>query len=260
MRRPTFSLLSRASLLTLFLVSAAAAFSAETLRLRADNWMPFNGDPKSAKPGYVVELCKAIYEPLGITVDYKVMPWAEAVKAAKAGEIDGVIGADPTEGAGLVFPKESINALRLALFGKKGLAWKLENATSFAKVRIGAVPGYSYWESLDAYIKSAKPPKVMIFDGDSPTTDGIKKLNTGEIDLFPENLVVFGWNTRALGLKPSDFTPYYIHTGDDIYVAFTPKGDGGKRWAKQFDEGILRLRKSGELAKILSAYGLTDWK
>lgn len=253
--------LHASALLALSIVLAStAASAAETLRLRADNWMPFNGDPKADKPGYVIEICKAIYGPLGITLDYQVLPWAEAVKAARAGEIDGVIGADPTEGAGLVFPKESINALRIALFGKKGINWKLENPGSYAKVRIGVVPGYAYWEGLDTYIKSAKPPKIMVFEGDSPTVDAIKKLNAGEIDLFPENLIVFGWNARALGLKTSDFTPCYINTGDDIYVAFTPKSDKSKRWTSQFDEGIARLRKTGELKKILTRYGLEDWK
>lgn len=240
-------------------IAASTAFS-ESIRLRADNWMPFNGDPKADKPGYVVELCKAIFEPQGIKIDYDTMPWEEAVKAAREGSIDGVIGAAPDEGKGLVFPKESINVLRIALVGKKGLTWNLENAASFEKVKIGVVPGYAYWEGLDNYIKTAKPTRVVVFTGDNPTETAIRKLQEGVIDLFPENLIVFSWNVRALGLKTTDFKPYYINTGDDIYVAFTPKGPNGARWAKLFDEGIQKLRKSGELKKILSAYGVEDWK
>ena len=44
------------------------------VRLCADQWMPYNGDPADAKPGYVIELAKTIFEAKGLKVEYTVMP------------------------------------------------------------------------------------------------------------------------------------------------------------------------------------------
>lgn len=51
---------------------------------------------------------RRIFEPRGITVDYRVVPWGDALKAAAAGRLDGVIGANRSEAAQLLVPAESI--------------------------------------------------------------------------------------------------------------------------------------------------------
>jgi hypothetical protein len=95
----------------IFIIISAVALraipttSAETIRLRADSWMPDNGDPTSATPGYVVELLKSIFEPLHITVDYQNRPWADALKAANQCDIDSVIGASRIEAATMVLTR-----------------------------------------------------------------------------------------------------------------------------------------------------------
>jgi len=239
--------------------AATAARSAETLRLRADTWMPYNGDPKSETPGYVVELLKVIFEPAGVTVDYQNMPWADALKAANNCEIDGVIGASRVEAAKMVIPQENIAVTKIGLFVLKGNPWRYQNMESFEKVHLGAIDAYDYWETLDAYIQKHTAPQVTVFKGDTPLKDGIAKLRAGEIDIMPEALPVFTWELKSEGLSISNFHIAYIHEGDDAFVAFAPNDDG-KKHAAFFDEGIRRLRANGQLVKILAKYGLEDWK
>ncbi len=52
---------------------------AETITLAADVWCPFNCNPGGDPPGYMVEVAKAVFEPRGHTVTYRVLPWARAV-------------------------------------------------------------------------------------------------------------------------------------------------------------------------------------
>ena len=106
--RSHLSLFAVLIVLSLILTRPGFASDANVLRIRADSWMPFNGDPASEKPGYVVEVLREIFGPLGIKVDYQIMPWASALKAAEAGEIDGVIGANKKEAVNLVTGTESI--------------------------------------------------------------------------------------------------------------------------------------------------------
>jgi polar amino acid transport system substrate-binding protein len=45
-----------------------------------------------------------------------------------------------------------------------------------------------------------------------------------------------------------------------IYIAFSPNKSTSVRYAKMLSEGIVAMRKSGELQKILDKYGLQDWR
>jgi polar amino acid transport system substrate-binding protein len=241
-------------------ISVLAPLWAEpTLRVRADTWMPFNGEPTGERPGYVVELARMIFEPAGIKVDYQLMPWKESLAAARNGEIEAVIGANPTEAAGLTIPRGAIGMPRVALFVKKENPWKYQNIQSLNAVRLGAITGYSYWDSLDEFLKTNRSGKVTFFGGETPLDDGIAQLKSGKIDVMAETLAVFIWTVRSQGGSPSDYRVAYLQAGEPIYMAFS-KTDTGIQYAKIFDEGLVRLRKSGELANVLKKYGLSDWE
>lgn len=233
--------------------------AAEVMKIRADVWMPVNGDPAAANPGYAVEMLRAIFPPQGIEIDYQTMPWPEALKAAEKGEIDGVIGASKIEAAKMVVPSETIAVARVGLFALKGSNWNYANTESFAKIRLGAIEAYDYWEALNDYIQHHAAPQILLLKGKTPLTDGIEKLRHGEIDVLPETIPVFIWALKGQKLSMSDFRIVYTHEGDDVFVAFAPNA-AGRRFAKLLDEGLQRLRQSGALTKILRRYGLEDWK
>jgi len=239
---------------------AVDAYSAQTLRLRADFWMPYNGDPSAEHPGFAVELAKAIFEPQGIKVDYATMPWVDSLEAARQGKIDGVIGASlGSETKGLTVPEESIGEPRVVVLVRKDNPWKFENVPSLKAVRLGVVDGYAYWDSLDEYIKAGSPPKVVTFKGDTPLVDALTQLKAGEIDAVPETMAVFVWTVKGMGMSPADFRIVHTHQNEPIYIAFsgTPTG---VEYAKIFDAGVKQLRTSGKLEKLLKSYGMSDWK
>lgn len=241
----------------LWLAPAGAAES--VLRIRADAWMPFNGEPAADRPGYVVEVARMIFEPAGVKVDYQLMPWKESLELARKGQVDAVIGANPTEAEGLLLPKHSAGMPRVGLFVKKDSPWKYENLQSLNSVRLGVIAGYSYWESFDAYLKTNRSGKVVFFEGETPLNDGIAQLKSGKIDVMAETLAVFIWTVRSEGGSPADYRVAYLQAGEAIYMAFA-KTAAGEKYAAIFDEGLARLRKSGELAAVLKRYGLTDWE
>ena len=45
-----------------------------------------------------------------------------------------------------------------------------------------------------------------------------------------------------------------------IYIAFSPKRADSQRYARMLSAGVVQLRRTGQLAVILSKYGLKDWK
>jgi polar amino acid transport system substrate-binding protein len=126
-------------------------------------------------------------------------------------------------------------------------------------VRLGVITGYSYWDTLDEFLKSSRAGKAVFFGGETPLDDGIAQLKNGKIDVMAETLAVFIWTVRSKGGSPTDYRVAYLQAGEPIYMAFS-KTDEGIRYAKIFDGGLVRLRKSGELANVLKKYGLSDWE
>jgi polar amino acid transport system substrate-binding protein len=246
-----------ALLLTSAVASTGVADPPETLHIRADSWMPFNGDPTAEKPGYVVELLRQIFEPQGFKIDYQIMPWAGAVKAAEAAEIDGIIGANRKEAVHLVAGEEAIAEPRFALFARSTSLWKYESLRSLHEVKLGAIEGYSYWDSLDGYLKKSQPPAVKLYSGDTPLVEAIADLSSGKIDVLVESVVVFYWAARSTGRGAADFRMAYSQQSEPLYVAFAAT-TRGRKYARLFDEGIRDLKKNARFQAILGKYGLNN--
>jgi polar amino acid transport system substrate-binding protein len=252
----------RAVLLSIFVfawgaVVAARAADTPVLRIRADSWMPFNGDPAAEKPGYVVELLREVFEPQGIKVEYQTMPWADALKAAEAGKIEGVIGANHTEAAHLVTGAEAIAEPKFALFVRRDFAWKYESLRSLPKIRLGAIEGYNYWESIDGYIKQAHPPQLTLYTGETPLVQALADLSSGKIDVMVESVLVFYWAAKSAGRPAAAFRIAYSQQSEPLYVAFSPTSEG-REYARRFDLGLKELRERGRFGQLLQKYGLNE--
>ena len=74
----------------------------------------------------------------------------------------------------------------------------------------------------------------------------------GDVPAFrtPAELFSSGLKLRTAGCT---------QTADALFLAFSPQQPGGAKLAQLLDEGMQRMRKSGELARILQRYGVQDW-
>jgi polar amino acid transport system substrate-binding protein len=241
-----------------FLLIPSLAF-AEKIKLCADMWMPFNGCPTAEKPGYVVEVVREIFKASDIEVDYSNMAWADALKAATEGGIDGVIGANSEEAKPFVVPTEPVGKPDTALFVHKSDTADLNGSQPYSRFRIGVCDGYSYWPTLDKYL-AQKPKNVRVFSGEAPLKDAIDAMEKDEIDAIPENRPVFIWALKEKGLSPAAFRTAFVFDGDPIFVAFSARNARAKDYAEIFDKGIKAMRASGRLAEILKRYCQTDWQ
>ena len=238
------------------------AMAQETITVRADLWAPFNGDPASDKPGYVIEIMKAVFEPNGIKVDYKTMPWTRALKELEEGKIDAAVGAAKDDCPNAIFPELEIADIRYAFFALPDAKWSYKGVASLDQVKLGSVESYSYSEDLDKYIASARASgKVEVMAGDGALEKNIKKLHVGRIDVVVEAPQVFSWTLKNMGLPENTFaTVGSLETSQKDYVAFSQAKESSKKYAKMLDDGISELRRTGKLKAILAKYGLTDWR
>lgn len=255
---------TKSTLRNLLLIAAAAlpfslASGQEVVHICADSWMPYNGDPASDKPGYVVEFAREIFEAKGIKVDYTNMPWEDTLAAAREGKIDGAICANKEEGEGLVLPGEAVGAPKMIILTRKDSTWGYENIRSLKDARLGVIAEYSYWESLDNYISKADTSAVYVAQGETPLDDLFQKLDAGEIDAIIDSEAVIVWKLREFGKTRDDYRAVYRHMPDPVYLAFAPT-ENGKRFAMIFELGMKELEANGRAAQITSGYGLRDWR
>lgn len=238
----------------------AGPVMAAEVSIRADVWSPHNGDPKSATPGYMIEIAKAAFAAGNITVDYQTMPWERALALTREGKNDCVVGAAKTDAPDFVYPDEAQGMDQTMAFVKKGNTWRYDGIASLSAVRLGVVEGYSYVADIDSYIKANKgSTKVQAITGDTPLDQNIKKLQAGRIDAFLESKPVFNARVRELKLEQEFEFAGEAGPLTELFVACSPKKTKSKEYAQLLTKGTRLLREKGELARIMAKYGLKDW-
>lgn len=238
----------------------SAPVRADTIVLRSDEWCPFNCTP-GAKPGYGIEVAAEIFARAGHRIDYGLAPWGRSLEDCQHGAIDAVIGADPVDGAHLLFPQEPIGVWDTIFVVPKGQPWRYAGAESLPKLKLGGIIGYNYREPVGSYVEANKADRsrVDLVGSRQPLEQNLRKLLAGRIGATMETRAVLDYKLRELNLLGAvDFAG-----GTDagpIYVAFSPKNPKSREYADLLDAGIREMRASGRLKQILDGYGVSDWK
>jgi polar amino acid transport system substrate-binding protein len=236
--------------------------AAETISIRADPWLPYSGLGSKAPSGYMVDLARKIAAANGDTIDYANMPWADAKSAVRKGESDCVVGAARGDARDFVFSDAVWGRSQNAFFGLAESHWRFDGMQSLESIKLAVIEGYAYTDELDAYIEAHRNDgKVVVVGGIRRVAmNAVSQLVKKQADVFVEDV-----NVMQQTLSDLQMTDRVVNLGtlgklSDIYIACTPAKPRGKVLAKMFSDGLLKLRASGELQKILDGYGLRDWE
>lgn len=242
-------------------LTLAGNLHADDIVLGADIWPPFNCEPGSKNPGYMVEIARKIFEQKGHKIIYKEIPWSRAINICRKGKINGIIGAAKGEAEGFVFPKEPLGKLENFAFVLKDSNWKYDGIDSLKKVKLGLIIDYDYGEKMNKYLEDNKDSKLIEkVGGTDPLRKNILKLKAKRIDAVIEAKPVFEYTVNKMGVSDLFKSAGSDGEPDPIYIAFSPNNPKSKEYAKILSDGIVEMRKSGELAKILAKYGQKDWE
>ena len=142
------------------LVLASVCFSsnahADTIYMYADDWCPYNCTPESEKPGFVIEIGRAIFEEYGHSVVYRRVPWERAIVMARKGDIHAIVGADQIEAPDFIFPENEQGVMEYRFYTQKNNPWVYSGLSSLGSQQLGVINGYSYSTELDKYIEETK--------------------------------------------------------------------------------------------------------
>jgi polar amino acid transport system substrate-binding protein len=239
------------------LVLASVSAGADTISIRADNWFPMNGDPGSAKPGYMIELAEKIFTAAGHTVDYKLMPWERAVDSVRKGDFDCVVGAYKDDAPDFVYPKAVWGMDSTAFFKQADSTWTYSGMESLKGQKTAVLKGYAYGEEFDQFIVD-NPGLFDSIGANDGLENNIKKLKAGRVDVVAESPSVMGAKLKDMGIT-GIVSGGTLGEATEMYIACSPAKDSSQGYIKLIDEGTTSLRASGEFTKILASYGISDW-
>ena len=242
--------------LALAVLSPVATAGAETLTLVADEWCPYNCTPGDEKPGFLVEIVKKVFEPQGFTVDYKIVPWARAIRDTRAGRYSAILGAIRSEAPDFHYADGTGFAAGTQAFVKPGSPWKYAGPASLDAATLGVILDYSYGDTADKYIAQHRSDtkRVQLSTGEDALEKNVAKLVQGRVSVLLEDPAVMRYfldKTNQTGAV----APAGALEDTEVFVAFGPHEEHAAEHAKMLADGMRRMRESGELARILARYG-----
>lgn len=246
---------SVAFLLALLMLTPSAR--AEVIKVASpDYWCPYSCKANTAEEGFTIDILRAIFEPQGDKIQYINLNYARALREVRLGRIQAISSAFREEAPGFTFPSLPISQDKYCFYTASAPGWRYSGADSLAGLKVGIIQGYSYGEEIDSYVKH-NPAGFEVHSGEDLTQKLARKVMLGRLDAFVEdtNLVQY-----LLARQPA----IKLHESGCAnesypYFALSPTVKNGSELAKRFDEGLLKLHRSGALEQIMRKYGLKDW-
>jgi polar amino acid transport system substrate-binding protein len=239
---------------------SVSSFSDE-ISLTSDLWCPYACDPKSANPGFMVEIAKVIFENAGHKVNYNIVNWARGISETRVGKYNGIIAASKTDAPDFIMPTMAAGHSSNFFWINKDNNWVYKNLDSLKGRKIGVINSYSYGEEVDLPVQN-KNPSYLIVSGDDALAKMVRMTDGKRLDGFVENPFVLSYLLKDMSEYKDKFKSASLNITKDteLFVAFSPQNPKSKQYAEIMSKGMSELRKSGKLKVILSKYGLKDWK
>lgn len=234
--------------------------SAETIVLKADRWCPFNCEPTEKgkqENGYMIDVARMIFERKGHNVVYQVDSWSNAIRSVREGKATGLVATTIADAPDFIYSEKHMGTNKECFYVKKADAWEFLSTENLKGRKLGTVDSYAYSAEVTAFILE-NPKMITKVAGDNPLEKNLALLDKGDIDTIVENPFVFNYFTEKKKIR-DQYADAGCTTGDDLYIAFSPKNPRSKEFAKMLSDGILQLRKDGSLDKIINKYSLKEW-
>lgn len=231
---------------------------ADTISMRADKWCPYNCEPGSKDPGYLIEIAEKAFAKAGHKVDYQILAWNKTLVEVAEGKFDVAVAGSKNSFDNEVIT-EPVGASVSCFYAKKDSKFKFTDLNNLKGKKIGIIQGYDYSKELNDDIKKNAAGYDAAF-GENPLLLNMRKLDAGRVDLVLETDSVFAFTSKMEKMGEKFINTGCLPTKDSLYLNFSGKNPKSVEYVKAFNEGLADLRKSGELKIILDKYEVKDWK
>jgi polar amino acid transport system substrate-binding protein len=245
------------------LLSSPTLYAKGTITLAGDEWTPYVSNPSGGKLGFTTDIVKRVFEAEGYKVSFEMQPFTRALKLCSEGKLDFVLVMyrEDADANKLKVHSEPLGSSQNKFFVKSDSSWTYTGPDSLKNQTIGVIEGYSYGD-LDTFLKDpANKKSVQYMHGDAPLENNLRKLSKGRISVTVDDSLVVKATLELEKLTGAVKEAGLLGEPTPVYAGVCPQKDPAREGlGKILDSGIAKLRKTGELKKILDTYGMSDWK
>lgn len=205
--------------------------------LASEEWNDYTNRDGS---GLAWDVLRQVFEPVGITLQTRSVPYTRSVGLAQRGEVDGWVGSYRDEAKGVLYPRwnfdsDHIYALGLATAPTPSVA-------TLGNYRLAWVRGYKYDEYL---------PNVHRFNQIERRDGILPMLEHGRADFYIDALTEANY-VLSQADEPGKFILTHI-AELPLYVGFADN-ERGRALMAVYDQRLAALIKSGELKPVFERW------
>jgi len=237
----------RLGALAAFVAVLAAPAAAETITIHTEAWQDYTNQDGT---GFAWDTIRAVYNPVGIDLDIKIVPYARAVDNVIHRNADAWVASYEDENAKAVYPDWHYDADRVAALYVPERVAEPADTGDLKNDRVAWVRGYKMERYINVPMKANRLNKQKT---------AIRMLEHGRIDYFLDARYVI---KNMLDELPGDLTKgqfaYKQVTNLPLFLAFAPTEDG-RRFAEIWDTRFPKLLENGTIAELYRKYGYEHW-
>lgn len=230
----------------------ATGVNAESFKITTDSYTPYT-ITEGKVTGAFSEIVDAALKQGGHDVSYQVAPWTRAMVMAQEGDVSATMPwfKTPEREANFLYSDPVMDATNKIFIKKNGpvaanLNWN--TYADFKPYKFGGVIGYWY---VLGFNKAGVTLELVPRD-----EQNVKKLEAGRIDAFiGDELVSWALIKKMYPGREGEFTTVEkVESTAPLYVLATKSMPGSANFISQLNDGLKKIRASGEYDKIIAKY------
>ena len=230
------------------LLAGAAAFAGERIRIGAeDDWSPYASVSNGKPVGFAVDVVRAAWAAAGVDVELVPLPYARCMKDVDRGLLAGCFDTlrDPILESRYRWHAQPLFRARIGIYGRveNGSVRTDLSLANLRGKRVGVTHGYDYGEAFDG-------DSTMLRDVAPSDLSSLRKLVAGRVDFVLVFDRVANNIAKAHPELGKGFSLQGVLVEPDLYLSFSRTYPGIARIIMQFDQGLAKVRTSGEYARI----------
>jgi hypothetical protein len=199
--------------------------------------------------GVYWEVLKEIYEPLGISVKTKSVPWNRAMKmVSKYRTYNAIVGEYRDSEESVIFPDYSIDTEYMSALTKNTSGHKFTGLSSLTGKTVGWIKDY------EVIPESKRDFKLREFRN---IEQGIEYLNGGKLDFLIDDWDEIAAAMKEASMTSADYSVDAMPEGTPLYAAFSVDNIS-REFIKIYNERIPILAKSGKLEEIYAKWDTAE--
>jgi len=237
------------SLIATISLSFSGLTHAKEISLTTTDWAPFYGS-KLDDGGFISVIVAESLKAAGYDSNLEFTSWGNALELVKTGEKDILVGAYFSEEREKLYHFSlPIYSVLTGIIKKDGLPLDFYNSFEMLdEYKIGKIDQSVVGKSFDAY-----PFKSLT--GYEGVDDGLKALNSGNIDLYVDSFAVVKQVAADIGMDPASLKMVQPPIEEnDLYILVSKNIPDAEKLRDAFNAGFIQIQVNGTYDKILARF------